>query len=96
LALWIAEWQFDDRNLSELAKHGATGRTVLQVWQERPRYRPNRKRNRAATDEMIGPDRGGKMWVIFIKEVNYQPGLWRPVTGWPAEKPDIDWYRRNT
>jgi hypothetical protein len=45
---------------------------------------------------MIGPDRGGKMWTIFIKETNYQPGLWRPITGWEAENRDKDWYGRNT
>jgi hypothetical protein len=93
--LRIEEWQIDDGNLSELADHGATGRTVHQVWRGEPRYRPNRKKNRAATHEMVGLDRGGKMWVIFIKEVNYQPGLWRPITGWEAEGPDKEWYRRN-
>lgn len=90
----IEEWQWDDGNLEELAAHGLTRRTVLQVWQEAPRFRGNKKR-RAASHLMVGPDFGGTIWVICILEVPDHEGVWRTVTGWRAREPEIEWYRRN-
>lgn len=92
--LYIAEWQWDEGNLAELAQHGLSRRTVRQVWREGPRFRRNRK-NRAASHQMIGPDSGGAVWVVCIVEVVGQPGLWRAITGWRAEDEDEAWYRRS-
>jgi hypothetical protein len=96
--LFIAEWQWDDNNLRHLAeRHPELARRprriVRQVWQTEPRYRQN-KAGRAATHQMIGPDYGGSMWTFCLMEVFTDPGLWRVVTGWAAEQPEIQWYRR--
>jgi hypothetical protein len=91
--MYIDSWQWDDGNLAEIAGHGLTRRLVLQVFSRAPRFRRNR-RGRAATHVMIGPDEGGTLLVIYIVAVAGQPGLWRVVTGWGAEDPDVEWYRR--
>lgn len=91
----IEEWQWDEGNLSELARHELDRRIVLQVAVEAPVFRANRK-ERAATHQMIGPDHGGAIWVVCIVEVSGTPGLWRAITGWGAEDLEIEWYRRNT
>lgn len=72
---------------------GLSRRVVLEVFGNAPRFRPNR-RNRAATHQMIGPDKGGSLWLFCIVAVAGQRGLWRVVTGWAAEDPDEVWYRR--
>ncbi len=82
-------------HLGELARHSLTPRVVYDVWAESPRYRRNRRR-RAASHLMIGPDRGGILWVVCIVERPWQPGLWRAITGWRAEDEDEAWYRRST
>jgi hypothetical protein len=87
--LRVEELQFDDWGRDKLASHGVSIKTVRQVFYERPKYRKNKK-NRAASHKMIGPDRGGAMWTIFIRETDYQPGLWRVINGWAAEDEDKD------
>lgn len=63
-----------------------------QVAEEEPRFRGNKKR-RAATHQMIGPDRGGLMWTVCLVET--LPFIWRPVTGWRAVEPEIEWWRKS-
>ncbi len=92
--LRVEDLHISDRARDKLASHGVTIRTVRQVLYERPKYRKNKK-NRAASHLMIGPDRGGAMWAIAIRETDYQPGLWRVINGWPAEDTDKQWYRRS-
>lgn len=89
----IAEWQWDDGNLEECARHGLAPRKVEEVALESPRFRVNR-RSRAATHQMIGPDRGGQVWVVCILQVPDQPGLWRAVTGWKARDHERDWHKK--
>ena len=91
--MYIDEWEWDDGNLDELARHGASRRIVEQVAQDTPRFRRN-KHGRAATHQMIGPDWGGAIWVICIAPVPGVDGLWRAITGWPATGADKAWYRR--
>jgi hypothetical protein len=86
--VYIDEWEWDDDNERELARHGLGPREVSD---NRPRFRRNRHR-RAATYMMIGPDRGGAIWVICIVENRNLPGRWRAVTGWLAEKAEKEWY----
>ena len=88
----ISEWEWDDGNLTELATHGVDVETVLEVWTEAPRYRKN-TRGRPGY-RMIGPDWGGEIWTIPTRPVRGRPGVWRAVTGWRSEEPDISWYRR--
>ena len=94
LLVFISEWQWDEINLRELAAHGLTREIVLQVAEETPGFRANKKQ-RAASHQMVGPDFGGTMWVICIVEVKGQPGLWRAITGWRARDPEEAWYRRH-
>ncbi len=90
----IGDWQWDEGNLGELARHGLTLETVLQVSKESPRYRRN-KRGLSALYQMIGPDSGGAIWVVCITPVRDCPGLWRAVTGWRARDHEKDWHRRS-
>ena len=90
----IEEWEWDDANREELYVHGLNRRIVEQVAEERPRFRANKK-GRAATHQMIGPDFSGTIWVICIVQCKGVSDTWRAVTGWRAEKPEEDWYRRH-
>ncbi len=89
----IKSWMWLEKDLDELAQHGVSRRLVLQVAYESPKFRRN-KRRRAASHQMIGPDYGGRMWTICISEVAGQPGVWRAITGWPADPEDVDWYQK--
>lgn len=89
----IQEWQWDDGNLDECARAGFSPRTVDEVTAASPRFRANRG-GRAATHQMIGPDRGGRFWVICIVEVTSMPGLWRAITGWTARDHEREWYKK--
>lgn len=88
----IAEWQWDDGNLAELAAHGLDRYTVLDVAQEAPKFRRN-KRQRAASHQMVGPDRGGQFWTVCI--VHVYDETWRAITGWRSEQRELDWYGRS-
>jgi hypothetical protein len=92
--LRVEDLEISDGARDKLASHGVPIRAVHQVLYGRPKYRKNKK-NRAASHVMIGPDRGGAMWTIAIRETDYQPGLWRVINGWRAEDTDKDWYRRS-
>jgi hypothetical protein len=66
--------------------YGRSGRTSRDI--------ERNKAGRTAAYQMIGPDDGGFMWTFCILEVFTDPGLWRVITGWAAEQPEIEWYRR--
>jgi len=89
--LLVISWEWDDHNLDESWKHGATRRDVLDVAASAPRFRSN-KRHRAASHQMVGPDRGGQFWTVCI--VHVRDGRWRAVTGWRSERHEIDWYNK--
>lgn len=89
----IDDWELDDDNLSEMAVHHITAAIFLQVADGEPRYRRNKK-GRAAQVQMIGPDDGGRYWLICIARTQ-RAGVWRPVTGWIAKPGDITWYKRS-
>lgn len=93
--MYIDEWEWDDDNESELARHGVTPRRVLEVASRAPRFRRNRRR-RAASHMMVGPYQGGMIWVICIVRVPGPPGRWRAVTGWRGEETDKEWYERSS
>jgi hypothetical protein len=88
----IRDWDFDEANVEELAAHAVTIEIVDDVVQNRPRFRRNKKRRRA-THQMIGPDGGGRFWVICLLETG--PSIWRPITGWAAGEHEIDWWRKS-
>ena len=90
----IDAWDLDadGGNVEHLEANGVTVEILDQVAEEQPRFRANKK-HRAATHQMIGPDRGGRMWVICIREK--EPFIWRPITGWEADQAEIDWWRKS-
>jgi hypothetical protein len=85
-AIRIQDWDFDEANVEELAAHDVTIEIVDDIAENRPRFRRNKKR-RSATHQMIGPDEGGKFWVICLLETG--PSIWRPITGWEASEHEI-------
>lgn len=93
MPLWISGWDWDDSNVGELSRHGLDRRTVLDVAAENPRFRRN-KRKRAATHQMIGPDRGGRFWTVCILRLHGE--RWRAITGWPSTPSEIEWHRKSS
>lgn len=91
----IDEWEWDDDNLNELARHGVTRRAVLETAGNAPRFRRN-KRNRAASHQMIGPDDGGALWTVCLVEHPTVVGRWRAVTGWRSSDAEAQWYPEGT
>lgn len=88
----IDDWDADDDNLEELARHGLSIETVDQVAMNEPRFRRNKK-GRPASHQMIGPDDGDKIWVVCMVETG--PRLWRPITGWEAADNEREWWKRS-
>jgi hypothetical protein len=91
-AIRIQDLDLDEQNIDEMAAHELTVDSLDQILDNRPRFRRN-KRNRTATHQMVGPDDGGRFWVVCIAERG--PEFWRPITGWPASDSDIEWWRRS-
>jgi hypothetical protein len=44
---------------------------------------------------MVGPDAGGKIWVVCIVQIPSKQDTWRAITGWRARAAEIEWYRRS-
>lgn len=95
MAVYIEEWEWDEANLDEIARHGLTRHIVEAVAEEMPRFRRN-KRGRAASHQMIGPDPGGALWTVCFAPVPGIAGRWRTITGWPSDDDEIAWYHRST
>ena len=90
--LVIRIWAWDEENLAHMwERHRLRRRQVEEVARNAPKFRANRVA-RAATHQMIGPDAGGRVWVVCMYELRESPGCWRVVIGWPADKGEIDWY----
>lgn len=100
MGIYIGGWQWDEGNLSHLATEGRPSRpTVLQVAQERPRFRENTSgQQRSATHQMIGPDGGGAFWTVCIVQVptSAEVDIWRAITGWRSDEEEVVWYGRQS
>lgn len=92
--MFISEWVWDDGNVEEIWAHRLSPRDIIDVWEGAPKFRRNKK-GRAATHQMIGPDRGGRFLAVFICENTVQPGLWRVVTARKAERPECEWWQKS-
>lgn len=92
--LYIAEWEWDDGNTEHIAQRGLTPADIEDVWLENPKYRRNRNQ-RAASHQMIGPDRGGRYLTVFIRQTEKDEGLWRTVTARESTAPEIEWWRKS-
>lgn len=85
--VWEFEW--DDTNLQH-QWHGLTPVIAERVKDGQPKFFRN-KPGRAGTHKMVGPDINGRLWTIIILGTSHR-GRWRPITGWPSTKPDIEKY----
>lgn len=78
----IAELEFDDYNIEELARHNIRPRDVLQLLDNVFTVRRNRK-HRSGRRQLIGKTHGGRTLTIILVETAV-PDRWRPVTGWDS------------
>lgn len=78
----IAEFEFDDYNIEELARHHIRPREVLQLLDNAFTVRRNRK-HRSGQRQLIGTTQGGRVLTIILVETSV-PDRWRPVTGWDS------------
>jgi hypothetical protein len=78
----IAELEFDDDNIEELAGHSITPQEITQILQNRFTVRRNKK-NRAGDRQLIGLTNGGRVITVILAPTHL-PDRWRPVTGWDS------------
>lgn len=78
----IAELEFDDYNIEELARHRIRPREVLQLLDNAFTVRRNKK-HRSGQRQLIGRTHGGRVLTIIMAETSV-PDRWRPVTGWDS------------
>ena len=74
------EW--DDENLSHLARHGVSQARAESVLAISPRFFHNLE-GRGGTHVMIGPDSDGRYLYISLRASDIFVGYWKPITGWP-------------
>ena len=87
MPLRIDDFEFDEHNEAEMARHGVTPAEVFEVLSRGPgaglaRYQIRRNRKQHAENQpyvMIGATYGGRMLLIPIKPLD-ELGLWRPAT----------------
>jgi hypothetical protein len=86
----VFEFEFDDGNEEEMARHGVRPLEVLQVLDLRPAFFRNKKKH-AATLIMVGPTDGGRFLTVPIAPTPVQ-GRWRPVTAWGSSTGEMTRY----
>lgn len=77
-----SEFQWDEGNESELARHGIRPEEVEEVFDNHPVWTPN-KRHRAGHWRMTGLTHGGRRLTIIVQHVSNEYIL-RAITGWEA------------
>ena len=77
------DFQFDEVNRDEIARHGLTDDQLLQVLDGKVAWTRN-KRSGRGDYRVIGRDHGG-LAITIIVERTPDPMIWRPVTAWSAE-----------
>lgn len=83
----VREFEYDRHNLAHLIERGIDEELITEVWLDEPVFALNvRGGRRVATHLMIGEDAAGTLWTIALLEVDQAAGVWRPITGWPAEE----------
>jgi hypothetical protein len=92
-AIQIEEVEWDEHNEAHAARHDITPWLVDDILDGRPLFFPNLP-GRSGTHKMIGPSREGRFWTVIIVEV--AEGRWRPITGWPSDKPEVELYKAGT
>lgn len=85
--VFVKDFEFDERNIRHLAKHGVTPEFVWLIWFDQPVFVWNRPPH-SASHLMIGMDPLGVLWTIALTLVEYESGTWRPITCFPTERED--------
>ena len=86
----VSEFEWDDDNISHCSRHNVTPSLAEVVKDRQPKFFRN-KEERTGTHVMVGPDEGERFWTIIILPT-VKSGRWRPITGWPSDKPEIKMY----
>jgi uncharacterized DUF497 family protein len=92
LEIEVNETEWDESNEVHCARHEVSPWLVEELLNIKPLFFPN-KAERSGTHKMVGPSRSGRHWTIIM--VNVGEGRWRPITGWPSDKPEIELYKAN-
>ena len=86
----IRDFEFDYRNLAHLAERNIDANLVLEILAGEPVFAVNEPRpDRSGSHLMIGSAANGRHWTIVIVEMDEQLGIWRPITGWPSTRKEI-------
>ena len=91
IKVWEFEW--DDNNMEHCAVHGVTPTVAESVKGELPSFFENRP-GKTGTHVMIGPDHTGAFWTVILLTTALE-GRWRPITGWPSERDEVELYNRS-
>jgi hypothetical protein len=72
--------QWDEENISHLARHGVKRASAEYVLAVSPRFFHNLE-GRGGIHVMIGPDQDGRYLYVSLRESDIYIGYWRPITG---------------
>ncbi|MGB8413420.1 MAG: hypothetical protein WCE23_11400 [Candidatus Binatus sp.] len=93
VVIQVVSFDWDEENEGECRAHGLTPFIVVEVNERFPLYFLN-KIGRTATHMMIGPSMSGRFWVVAILPHEKIVSCWRPITGYPAEKKEMELYEQ--
>ena len=87
MPLRIDEFEIDEYNEDEMAKHSVTPREAREVLDSGDyRIHPNKKSHVDRQPYiMVGTTDGGRLLWIPIKPLDEQPGVWRPATAFTPQ-----------
>jgi len=91
-AVVVAGLEFDSRNVEHLSRHGLDQNIVWDVLADAPIFVLDSKEH-AATHLMTGRESTGRMWTVVIMLVDDELDWWRPITGWPSERLEVETWR---
>lgn len=94
----VAELEFDDHNRRHLRDRGRLDESVIiEVWAGDPVFAQNLPApERSGTHLMIGPDVVGDLWTVVLVCVDEDAGIWRPITGWPSKRKEVQLWQEST
>jgi len=94
--LEIRSFEIDARNSGHFQVHGVDTNLIYDVLAGEPIFFGNPPAdNRSGTHLMIGPASDGRFWTIVIV-MTHEPGVWRPITGWPSTTKEMTTWREET
>ena len=82
MAFEVRAFSWDDQIEAHIAEHGVTPREVNQMV-ENPHIIVRNRRGKRAPVLLIGRTHGGRVLSVPLAKTR-EPGVWRPVTAFPA------------